>query len=352
MKNFFSIFRKMLFAAGSLFISTAFALPAVNQYISDKSGAYVFYQDYTFTEATYIGFLSYGNGAYAIRYYKPASKENSEVRNITVYMTVDENEKNLKMTGESIQGAYKNEDVDIINYIHDLMYEFTAARQNVDMSQGKKVTQSAKIDQFGGNVNITYSPLIPVFNILSVNRADGGQLLKAIITGQLASQNDKSFDAFTGKVSTQDRKHSFKLKKKAKKVTVDFEGTKITIDENWSQAMDNMYLLGDSAFLTITPVKIPEEQKELAILHLKKDLLCSSENAGYISLWTTSESGDDRQIKITRLHYMPEAESMLHSYTILGKTKDGLSIITLSVYESALSKNPSYFADILNTISF
>ena len=66
-------------------------------------------------------------------------------------MTVDENEKNLKMTGESIQGAYKNEDVDIINYIHDLMYEFTAARQNVDMSQGKKVTQSAKIDQFGGS---------------------------------------------------------------------------------------------------------------------------------------------------------------------------------------------------------
>jgi hypothetical protein len=52
-----------------LFCSGLFALPGIDEWMPTVSGEYVYYRDYTFTDETYIGFLQYDAGTYAVRYY-------------------------------------------------------------------------------------------------------------------------------------------------------------------------------------------------------------------------------------------------------------------------------------------
>lgn len=48
----------------------------------------------------------------------------------------------MEFTGEKIQGAVSEQDTEIINYLHDLFYEFTSRRQKENLDSCKKSTAS------------------------------------------------------------------------------------------------------------------------------------------------------------------------------------------------------------------
>ena len=68
------IIRRVVLSAAALFFATAasHALPCVAQYIPDSSGEYVYYEDKSFKNETFVGFLYFNDTTYAARNYSPA----------------------------------------------------------------------------------------------------------------------------------------------------------------------------------------------------------------------------------------------------------------------------------------
>lgn len=129
MKAFHS-FRKTLPVL--LFLSLAaglFAFPGISSLFPTASGQYVYYRDYTFPEETYIGFLQYDEGTYAIRYYTPVAK-NGSLPIIEMYLTLNTDADFVDITGEKIASPITQNDTEVMNYMHDLLYELADAAVN------------------------------------------------------------------------------------------------------------------------------------------------------------------------------------------------------------------------------
>lgn len=191
--------RKTLLAL--LFISLAaglFAFPGIQSLFPTASGQYVYYRDYTFPEETYIGFLQYDEGTYAIRYYTPVAT-NGTLPIIEMYLTLDTSVDYVEITGEKINSPITQNDTEVMNYLHDMLYEFAARRKKInDADFFETVTTNENFMQFGGDVTITWDFYIPIFNLHSIIDENGDILLEAVTTGKLQNNNDQSFISFRG----------------------------------------------------------------------------------------------------------------------------------------------------------
>ena len=167
----------------SLVLSTlaaaSFALPGFKPFLPDLNGEYVYYKDNTFERESYIGLLCYDENTFQLRYYAPKSSNLPE-KIVATLITVDSSQNFMDIVGENVIVAdYASEDdVDIVNYLHNLMYDFSAQRislgkltpqtenykNNISLQEnGLKV--SADLPQFGGDVYINYDCVIPFFNV-------------------------------------------------------------------------------------------------------------------------------------------------------------------------------------------
>lgn len=184
-----------------LFISLAaglFAFPGIQSLFPTSSGQYVYYRDYTFPEETYIGFLQYDEGTYAIRYFTPTAT-NGTLPIIEMYLTVNTEVDYADITGEKINSPISQNDTEIMNYMHDLLYEFAARRRKLNGADFfSTVTSNEDFMQFGGDVSITWDFYIPVFNLHSITDENGDLLFEAVKTGTLTNNNDQSFASFIG----------------------------------------------------------------------------------------------------------------------------------------------------------
>lgn len=184
-----------------LFISLAaglFAFPGIQSLFPTSSGQYVYYRDYTYPEETYFGFLQYDEGTYAIRYYTPAPS-NGALPIIEMYLTVNTEVDYVDITGEVINSPFTANDTEIMNYMHDLLYEFAARRHKInDADFFDTVITSEEYIQFGGNVTIDWDFYIPIFNLHSITDENGDVLLEAVTVGALSNNNDQSFASFSG----------------------------------------------------------------------------------------------------------------------------------------------------------
>ena len=125
---------------------SAFALPGIKYYLPDSSGEYVYYTDNTFTTPSIIGFLYYDDTNYAIRYYAPANFDQKiPEKDITIYITIDSEDPGVVLTGEKIVGASDNEDIDIINYMHDLLYQLSKVRSQVSLTDSNETVETKHI---------------------------------------------------------------------------------------------------------------------------------------------------------------------------------------------------------------
>ena len=174
--------KKLLLAICSIFVMVlnANAIPGVNPFIKNQSGMYVYYRDYSFNRESYLGFLIYDEGTYAARYFAPGSDKDPP-KEIEILFTIDPKKDYVDLTGERFLTPIVQEDTDVINYIHDMIYEFASRRKKAgDISPDAEKNPGANLilkkspsymesgfiskedfNQFGGEVFVYYDYTIP-----------------------------------------------------------------------------------------------------------------------------------------------------------------------------------------------
>lgn len=344
--------RKLL--AGIIFSlslpAPVFSLPAVMADIPDSSGEYVYYKDKSFKHTAYVGFLYYNESTYAVRYYAPAENKKSTAKDIVLYFSVNPDNPQLEFTGEKMTGVDQVEDAEIVNYLHDLFYEFVSRRQKLlaDISF-EDVVQLQDFNQFGGDVKIRFNRYVPIFNIESISAIDNAPIFTVQTVGLLTSSDDTSFTSFRGiEGLPKDKKKSSKKYGKAKPAEYIFENQKIVLDEDWTQSMENLWLLGDDAVLTVTDFEFPENKTEInREIFIRK--LTQGTTMSY-ALWNfKSITKKENRVTVMNVYFQPETENVTRDFKVLTFTgKGNVSLLSLTIFDSVYQKNKKYFDSLLS----
>ncbi len=338
------------------FSLSVFALPGVKSFLPDMSGQYVYYKDSTFERESYTGFLYYDEGTYAIRYYAPMVKDKKKPlaeKDIRILFTVDAAQDHVELTGERIISTVTPEDTDLINYIHDILYELTSRRQKVSYFTDKTASRQ-EYEQFGGKVTMIFDVLIPIFNLKSISTMDGKPAFTLVTAGQLASSEDNSFFDFKGfPVTLVDKHHAFK-KKKSTKADFTYQtdtgvSQQIQLDSQWKQSMDNLWLLENSAILAMDVIPAPKESADTYLPLLTRRMMLGTEQSYPVLAWL-SITTENKKTTISNLHYKPSTESVTQDFKILTTLKNGnLAFFTLTIFNEAYTKNRAYFQKIIDS---
>ena len=336
-----------------LLTASVFALPGFTSFIPDSAGEYIYYRDTSFTRESYIGILAYDNSTIQIRYIAPEN-ETAKLpkKDIAILITVDPKADVWTMTGEKIISTIlpDSDDVDIVNYLHDLLYEFSARRISQIAVESDKVIVDQDYAQFGGKVTITFDARIPLFNIRSIANEKGEKVFDCVSIGIIKSSEDKTFEIFNG-IKTQKPEVQKETKKQTKAIIYKFEDRSVTLDENWEQKMENFWTLGNDSLITMSALPKVFENTTLNDLYVQRKLLESSEGS-YIDFQnceiTYTQAKDS--YKLVSISYFPENKATVNISKILTRNKDGgFDYFSISTYQTAYLKSPSYFDKILKS---
>ncbi|MBQ9538155.1 MAG: hypothetical protein IJU95_02700 [Treponema sp.] len=346
----------LLLAALVLCVSAS-AIPLVKPYTPDYSGEFVYYRDLSFTTPSLVGIIYYNESTYGARYYCPADKAaRTQERDISIYFTIDAENGSIEFTGENIYGSDgSQDDADIVNYLHDFFYEFAERRQKIDLKGPEPLTVTDDFAQFGGDVKITYDNLIPIFNLAGLSTLDGTDVLYVETVGILSDTNDPAFSFYKGTngiPKDKGRKFNGKSFAKAKPVTVGRQT--VTLDDGWTQGTDNMFLLGDSALLTLTEIARPDIFKDspdqFREILLRK--LSEGSSTSY-TLWKQRKCVQtDSAVKLDSIFWEPTESNVTRDFKRLTKLSNGgYALLSLTVFDSVYAKKKSYFDKILTSLS-
>ena len=348
LKNYKKILVTMLMVA---FLQTLWSLPGVNQYIPDSSGEYVYYEDKSFKTETVVGFLYFDEGTYAARIYSPANeKVKSTEKDITVYVNVDPSKAGFVLTGEKIEGTVEG-NADLVNYLHDMLYELSKRRQGETLEPAEPKVVSDDFSQFGGPVKIKYNPLVPIFNIEEICGADGKPILQLQTTGLLSDSSDSSFLDFKGLYGIpKDKKRVFKKDKKSEDVEVKDGVQKITLDTQWQQSMQNLWLLGDYALLSINEMGVPAEITVEKAFDILARRFSNSTTHSYAIRQQSKITREENRVSVMNVFYQPESGNVTRDYKIITKSSSGnFAMLTFTVFDSVYQKSRFYFDTILKS---
>lgn len=345
-----------LFAAAELF-----ALP-------DASGEYVYYLDSSFNRESYIGFLYYDDSTYEARYYAPATETLAE-KNIDMLFSVAQKNGRMELTGERFVVPPQQEDVAIVNYIHDLLYELSGRRGKlleeplVDYENNKApfmqagVFVSDNFDAFGGPVKMLYDEVVPIFNLKKIIDYSGRDVFVVATIGQLESSKDKSFAEFVpqslaAKGTAKREPRQFKnAKKESLSLRVEIGknaalSQSVLADKNWSLAGASVWTLGDSAIASLQSLALPEgsaagqPQTVARILRL----FVSSKNFAYNDWSALDVHAGGGKIKISSRTYNPKTRKFITDIKTLRAAASNLyGCFSLAVYTDDYQANRGYF---------
>lgn len=349
-------------------LSSLFAMPGFESYIPDTSGEYVYYRDYSFARESYIGLLYYNESTYQIRYYAPKNpSQNLPEKSIAIAVTVDPKSSYWNMTGEKILTTISNDshDLDILNYLHDILYDFSAKRNKIDnlsldnpkfnkssnfKDRGLKYT--CDYPQFGGTVSIIYDPLVPLFNLKSIYGADGKVLFDCITTGCLIDSADKSFDNFKGiTIKVENGKQVKKAKAKTFKTN---DNQTITADENWTNPMENGIILDDQAFIAMTTIPTSSDSNlnnEAFKYYLIRHIL---ENSAAYTVFDDIEllyDSKSNQYKVTTKSVVKDSSNTMLQLSIITEKNGKVYYLTFTSKYGFYTKNLNYFNKIIKSYS-
>jgi len=345
-----------------------FALPGFTSYIEDRPGEYVYYRDYSFTRESYIGILTYDKGTYEIRYYAPADGSTLQPeKSISLAVAINPESNFWDMTGEKVIAGISNDpdDIDILNYMHDILYEFSSRRivlgdLDPETTENYKTSGSTNLleqgvsvgqdyEQFGGSVSVKFNEIIPLFNIKSITGADGTVLLDCVTLGSIRSGDDLSFENFKGLKKTAKSEPEKTFKKNAKSVKISNESNQnFAIDKNWEQPLTNIWNFGNEAVITTFTFDsfsdIPAKDSKMLIRYL----LASSVDA-YTDLSTAEVLQDkkNKQFKITCDTYQASGTAV-KNFKYLQDSANPL-YFSLSVYSEGFEERSAYYNKILKS---
>ncbi|MCQ2587240.1 MAG: hypothetical protein MJ174_03920 [Treponema sp.] len=344
-----------------------FAMPGYTSYIPDSSGEYIFYRDNSFERESYIGFLYYNESTFQIKYFAPAdNKNNLPEKTVAIAVSIDPSSNYWNMTGERILSAItsNSEDLDILNYLHDLLYEFSSKRikagnispESADFVKSNKFMEIGKryscdYPQFGGKVTIIYDPLIPMFNVKSIIVSDGSTAFECVAIGSLEDSNDLSFDNFKGipKKLPETKATTIKNAGSVKYTTKD--GQSITLDKNWKQAMDNGWVLGDTAFATLLIIPHNSTNPTQYLTYVIRKLLANQQRYNCLENLEIIYNEKTKQCKITSLLFSQKENNVMKQTQILTDKNNNFYNFSLIAYNSDFIKNLNYFNKIIKSYS-
>ncbi|MGI5117203.1 hypothetical protein [Treponema sp. SP13] len=335
-----------------LCIQAAHALPGFTPHIEDAPGEYVYYEDKTFTRKSYVGFLRYDKATYAARYYAPKTDKDAPL-SVTIFVMLDPASDHMEITGEKQIVSGSPRDGEIVNYLEDMMYTLNAHR----IKAGSIVRESGRIVpddimQFGGNVVVEYDYFVPLFNLKRIARGSDMTILFDVVSvGKLASSSDGAFSNFTGfPGSYADKKKRTQRKKTAaKKTTLSFDGQKLDTDEDWVQKMDNMWMLGNDAVISMASLPKPAGALQNAEALMIRRLLEGS-GTSYADWRCASVKGAAGTYALGAVFYDAEKKRATRIVRKLTKKSDAsYAFFTLSVFEDAYAADKSYFDRIVDS---
>ena len=364
MKNFF-VLKKTFVSLFVIFVISlsAFSLPGFEENLPTESGEYVYYRDFTFAKETYIGFLYYSEDSIGVRCFSNGNFD------VTILFSMDKSKDYIELTGERIVTQVTPKDVEIVNYIHDMIYELSSRRKKVQNEfltlneQNSPVTKQFVVDQdfvqFGGQVQIVFDGSLPVFNLESITDIYSAKvLLKAVTMGTLSDSADTSFEKFTGFETTPLVQEVVKKKKLSRKEQKLFEETKQVYDSSWKK-VDSMpgefKTLGDVALYWEFPLEIIQDTSDKKSFETVFNYFARnnrlSANGSYVYLPESSvvvkktETGKTLQLS-KMMVYLPEDDKYSLNYKILVESNGFYKMINFTAYESWLMGNQNqYYVD-------
>lgn len=341
-----------------------FAMPGFNSYLPDASGDFVYYRDYSFTQESYIGLLMYDNSSFQVRYYAPQDKTNNlPEKDISILVSIDPTADHWEMTGELLLTAISNtpEEIDILNYLHDVMYEFSSRRIKVDdvspnnpkykldnYFKNNGIISKQEYLQFGGNVYITFDAMIPFFNIKSITDLKNNTLLECVCIGKIQSNEDKTFSGFKG-FSNSFKTALPKLEKNYDSMDFSYENLYVKLDSRWTTDV-NYAQLGDEALVALSKLAGPGDDTLKALLTISKSFT-QSFGENYVNL-TNLEffyNKNENQIKIVK--NIQTEDNMVKGFEIISKDKksNDFNYFYMSTYFHAYNARRSYYDKILKS---
>lgn len=356
--------KKTLLSLIMLFCTAAatFALPGFTSFVPDTAGEYVWYRDNSFARESYIGILGYDDTNYQIRYYAPASRSTAQAeKSIALLISINADADYFDMTGERILTQIDmgtDDDVDVLNYLHDILYEFSSRRIKADPVKEQKVFSIQDYEQFGGKVTICFDSLVPLFNISNIkNTADGSMLFSCVTFGRIINGEDTSFEDFHGLIQAKPyhAPSNAKIKGKSQKFTLQ-DGQSITLDSNWQTTdYENMWMFGEEAFLTIASIPVYFEDKAINDLFILRRITEST--GGSYTDFENIEIGIDNKkqtIKVTARTSQPDNNRIVYVIKELttDPAKDINSYVSLAAWEDSYLDKSSYYAKILKTFKY
>lgn len=355
--------KKLFIILSLIYFSTlTFALPGVKSLIPDQSGQFVYYKDSSFERESYFGIITFDEGTYGVRYFAPAVKDSYPLipkKDIYILFTMDPAKNYVDLTGERILSPISPADTDIVNYLHDMIYELTARRQKAGVIDSF-VSINQEYEQFGGDVLISFDPLIPLFNIKSIVDSKNKTVFNLITCGRLVSDKDDHFVAFEGLPVKVEDEHSLKLDKKAKKTKIQYSKTpshtqKITLDTQWSENAENLFYLDDNAIIVFDIFDFSAfnsaEEKEQQINLFKRNFSNGTQGL-YPYIENSQIEEKNNTIKVTNLFFNDESKAFTKDYKILTKLDENTyAFMSLTVFQGAYSKNSKYFESIIKSYS-
>ena len=364
MKNFF-VLKKTFVSLFVIFVISfsAFSLPGFEENLPTESGEYVYYRDFTFAKETYIGFLYYSEDSIGVRCFSNGNFD------VTILFSLDKSKDYIELTGERIVTQVTQKDVEIVNYIHDMVYELASRRKKVQnefltlKEQKDSITKQFVVDQdfvqFGGQVQIVFDGSLPIFNLESITDIYSTKvLLKAVTMGILSDSADSSFEKFAGFETTPLVKEVVKNKKLSRKEQKLFEETKQVYDSSW-QKVDSMpgefKTLGDVALYWEFPLEIIQDTSDKKSFETVFNYFARnnrlSANGSYVYLPESSvnikktETGKTLQLS-KMMVYLPEDDKYSLNYKILVESNGFYKMINFTAYESWLMGNQNqYYVD-------
>lgn len=299
---------------------------AIASAVKTVSGDYVWYEDFTFKRVSYVGFLYYDEHTRLMRYYSPHDAEQGLAeKSIDIYITHD----GSTLTGERVIGGEGEDNVAVVNYLHDLFYDMDG------MSSGVQ-----ELTAFGGEAVVEMDDTVPIYGIRRIAGNDNKVLFQVITVGHLTASDDASFTAFKGgsKAVAETKAKTKKVRKIKKGKPAKYQaGTmSFAIDSAWQQNMANMWMLGNDAVASVANVGTADDAS------LVRRLKCSSGD-DYIDWRTLRVSADGKR---TTLECTTLGIPSMRTWRVL---MDGC-LFSLTVKDEVYQANRSYFEGILRTV--
>ena len=345
------------FLVSLILASAAFAMPVFKSYLTDTSGEYVYYRDYSFERESYVGILYYDDETFQLRYYAPQNEAGFLTeKDIELLVSADPEADHLELTGERFLShlSPSDEDTEIVNYLHDLLYELFARRSRAEIiTYENQDEKSGYTDfmQFGGNVKIIYDCTVPLFNLRTIYSEGGDVVFNCVTFGQIKSTTDPTFSDFKGfNFSASSADENPKVYKKAGEKTAAYEKQRLSLDKNWTQQLENFWTLNEDSLIALSEIPDYYDDFNKNSSFLIRKLLLSSENS-YTDFASTETFIKDKIIKIISKTGQTKSQRMIVNTKILSKNpeKNSMNYFSIATYEAAYKKNQSYFEKIIKS---